>query len=203
MERGDFDDLPGAGKPIPGLRARRRDVVGEAQAAERGPTYLPPALALRREAERGLEEALRATSEARVRQIIEGVNEQIRGPTGAVPATAVLLAPYDVDGVVERWRQRRSWAFASATASGPAAAELAGRVGRGEVHRLGDVGLLRDDGGPGEGGHDAVRERRVGLGDQLLVALSGVGGEACRGAVARSTSLTRTSNASSSVPATP
>ena len=109
MERGDFDDLPGAGKPIPGLNEPDDEMWWvKRKLRSEGLTYLPPALALRREAERGLEEALRATSEARVRQIIEGVNEQIREANRRGAGDRVLLAPYDVDGVVERWRQRRS-----------------------------------------------------------------------------------------------
>ena len=153
-----------------------------------GLTYLPPALALRRRG--GTWPRGGPPGDIRGQGAADHRGRQRADPRAnrrGAGDPAVLLAPYDVDGVVERWRQRRSVAGVRQRDGVGACreAELAGRVGRGEVHRLGDVGLLRDDGGPGEGGHDAVRERRVGLGDQLLVALSGVGGEACRRAVAR------------------
>ena len=110
MERGEFDDLPGAGKPIPGLNEPDDEMwwVKRKLRAE-GLSYLPPALAVRREAERGLEEALEATSEARVRQLVEDVNEQIREANRrGAGDPAVLLVPYDVDRVVARWRQQRT-----------------------------------------------------------------------------------------------
>jgi hypothetical protein len=110
MERGEFDDLPGTGKPIPGLDAPDDENWWLKRKLDReGLTYLPPALAVRREAERGIEEALAATSEARVRQIVADVNEQIREANRrGVGDPAVLLVPYDVDGVVERWRRQHS-----------------------------------------------------------------------------------------------
>ena len=63
IRAGEFDDLPGAGKPIPGLNEPDDEMwwVKRKLRAE-GLSYLPPALAVRREAERGLEEALKATS---------------------------------------------------------------------------------------------------------------------------------------------
>ena len=110
MERGEFDDLPGAGKPIPGLNEPDDEMWWvKRKLRSEGLTYLPPALAVRREAERGLEEAMKATSEARVRQLVEDVNEQIREANRrGAGDPAVLLVPYDVERVVERWRQNGS-----------------------------------------------------------------------------------------------
>jgi hypothetical protein len=109
MERGEFDNLPGAGKPIPGLNEPDDEMWWvKRKLRSEGLSYLPPALALRREAERDIDAALTATAEARVRQIVEDVNEQIRKANRrGVGDPAVLLAPYDVERVVERWRQRR------------------------------------------------------------------------------------------------
>ena len=44
-----------------------------------------------------------------MRQIVEDVNEQIREANRrGAGDPAVLLVPYDVERVVERWRQHRS-----------------------------------------------------------------------------------------------
>ena len=108
MERGDFDDPPGAGKPIPGLNEPDDEMVGGLSVGERGP-HVPPARP--RLASRGGTWP-RGGPPGDIRgqwQIIEGVNEQIREANRrGAGDPAVLLAPYDVDGVVERWRQRRS-----------------------------------------------------------------------------------------------
>jgi DnaJ homologue, subfamily C, member 28, conserved domain len=66
-ERGEFDDLPGAGKPIPDLDKpfdKMWWVKGKLRSE--GLTYLPPSLALRKEAHDALEAALQAKSEAEV-----------------------------------------------------------------------------------------------------------------------------------------
>src|ERR1700742_289404 len=78
-ERGEFDDLPGTGEPLPDLD-KPFDTVGwvKRKLEREGLTYLPPAAALRRDAEEALEKAARAGTEAEVRRVIEAVNEQIR-----------------------------------------------------------------------------------------------------------------------------
>jgi hypothetical protein len=78
-ERGAFDDLPGAGRPIPGLDkpwsaerwvtdlARREGVDLSAT--------LPPSLRLRRQRERLLAGLGDLDREARVREVVEGFND--------------------------------------------------------------------------------------------------------------------------------
>ncbi|GAA3735088.1 hypothetical protein HDA32_003946 [Spinactinospora alkalitolerans] len=109
-ERGEFDNLPGAGKPIPELdepydeswwvkRKLRRENV----------SLLPPTLALRKEAEDALAAASRAGSEAEVRRIVADVNDRItemlKRPTSGPPLN---LMPFDVERVVSEWRERHS-----------------------------------------------------------------------------------------------
>lgn len=109
-ERGEFDDLPGKGKPIPDL-----DKVGDelwwVKQKLRGEGLsmpLPPTLALRKEAEESLEAAVKARSEGEVRLIINEINDRIREAirTG-LSGPPLNLMPFDVERVVSEWRARR------------------------------------------------------------------------------------------------
>jgi hypothetical protein len=107
--RGDFDDLPGTGKPLPDLDAPRDDLWWVKKLMRRENLSLtPPLLALRKDREAALGRALEAGSEAEVRGIIAEVNARIRD-FNARPAAgpASDLVPLDVEGVVERWRARQ------------------------------------------------------------------------------------------------
>jgi hypothetical protein len=120
-ERGEFDNLPGAGKPLPGfggaddedwwLRSyvRREGVPTEA--------LLPPSLQLRKEIELLPDTVRDLDSEAEVREVVARLNKRVmdfwRSATG--PQVPVRLA--NADNVVERWRTTRS-----AEESRPAAA---------------------------------------------------------------------------------
>lgn len=109
-ERGEFDNLPGAGKPIPGLdepydeswwikdKLRRENL-----------SYLPPTLALRKEAENALAAVARARSESEVRRIVADINAQIREAIRRPPDGPPLnLAPFNVERIVREWREQRS-----------------------------------------------------------------------------------------------
>lgn len=110
-ERGDFENLAGAGKPLPGagnpyhdenawLRdyLRREGVSGDAM--------LPPSLLLRRDVERLPETVRDAASEHEVRETVAELNRRIvdwlRMPTGP----QVPVAPVDADAVVRQWREQ-------------------------------------------------------------------------------------------------
>ncbi len=116
IRRGDFDDLPGAGKPIEGLGAHhdpdwwiRRKIETEKLTG-----IGPPALMLRVE-DRGLdgeldvlgrEEDVRAVLEDFNRRVIETRRQLLGGPP-------VVTKPRDVDAEVEAWRERRAARMAS------------------------------------------------------------------------------------------
>ncbi|MFC7565187.1 DUF1992 domain-containing protein [Actinomadura namibiensis] len=108
-ERGEFDDLPGAGKPIPGACLPLEEMWWIKQKLRsENLTYVPPSLALRKEAERAREEAARARSEDEVRAILDQVNkkivEAIRTPP---PGPPLALVPFNVERAVEEWRRSR------------------------------------------------------------------------------------------------
>ena len=110
-ERGDFDDLPGAGKPLPNNGEEYDDewwIKGLAR-REGLAAALPPALALRREIEDLPQLLARRTSERLVREHLVDLNERIlkarRGPVEGPPVT---VNPVDVEAVVASWRAARA-----------------------------------------------------------------------------------------------
>jgi hypothetical protein len=109
MERGDFDDLPGQGKPIPGLGGAYdemwwiRDKLRREQISD-----LPPALVLRKEFEETLDRIADARTEAEVRRHVAAINERIiYVNTHTISGPPSNLAPLQVDRVVEDWRRQR------------------------------------------------------------------------------------------------
>ncbi len=108
-ERGAFDDLPGAGKPIPDLDKPHDELWWVKQKLRRENfSYLPPTIALRKQAEEALEAAAQAGSEDEVRRIVAGINAKIiEGNRKAASGPPLNLAPFDVERVVRDWRDRR------------------------------------------------------------------------------------------------
>ncbi|XVV34817.1 DUF1992 domain-containing protein [Streptomyces sp. CA-100214] len=109
--RGEFERLSGAGKPLATEMESTYDELWwvKRKMAREGFSVLPPALALRKEAEDALEAALKAPSERVVRRIVEAVNVKIRDMLLKPPPGPPLgRKPYDVDEVVGQWRERRA-----------------------------------------------------------------------------------------------
>ncbi|WP_413450967.1 DUF1992 domain-containing protein [Georgenia phoenicis] len=122
--RGAFADLPGAGKPLPGIdeplhedwwirqKLRSEDLPADG--------LLPPALLLRKELAALSETVRHLRDEDAVRDTVRALNRRvadyIRTPTGPL----LPVAPADVDAVVARWRADREPA-----AGPPAPAEQA------------------------------------------------------------------------------
>jgi hypothetical protein len=108
-ERGAFDDLPGAGRPIPDLDKPHDELWWVKQKLRRENfSYLPPTIALRKQAEEALEAAALAGSEEEVRRIVAGINAKIiEGNRKAASGPPLNLAPFDVERVVRDWRDRR------------------------------------------------------------------------------------------------
>jgi len=108
-ERGAFDDLPGAGKPIPDLDKPHDELWWVKQKLrDENLSYLPTTISLRRQAEEALEAAARAGSEDAVRRIVADINAKIiEGNRKAASGPPLNLAPFDVERVVRDWRDRR------------------------------------------------------------------------------------------------
>lgn len=108
-ERGEFDDLPGAGRPIADLDRPRDDLWWVKEKLRREEvSYLPPTLSVRKEREDALDRILRAPSEAEVRRIVAEINRRILEVNrvgGSGPPSTVM--PLDVEDTVARWRERR------------------------------------------------------------------------------------------------
>ena len=110
IERGEFDNLPGTGKPIPDLDIphdpnwwlkrfiEREQITG----------VLPPALALRVE-DAKLNDVLDAqSSERRVREMLDDFNARIVSARRQLQGGPPVITPTrDVEAEVEAWRQRR------------------------------------------------------------------------------------------------
>ena len=109
--RGEFDRLPGVGEPLPPEVESTYDELWwiKRKMAREGFSVLPPALALRNEAEDALEAALAAPSERIVRKIIGEINDKVREMMFKPPPGPPLgKKPYDVEDVVRQWRERRA-----------------------------------------------------------------------------------------------
>jgi Domain of unknown function (DUF1992) len=108
-ERGEFDNLPGAGKPIADLDKPHDELWWVKQKLRREHlSWLPPTIALRKEAEEALLAASRAGSEDQVRRIVAVINRKIlEGNRKAASGPPLNLMPFDVERVVRTWRERR------------------------------------------------------------------------------------------------
>jgi hypothetical protein len=109
-ERGEFDNLPGAGKPIADLDKPHDELWWVKQKLRReNLSYLPPTIALRKEAEDALLAASQARSEAQVRRIVADINRKIlEGNRKAASGPPLNLMPFDAERVVRTWRERRA-----------------------------------------------------------------------------------------------
>ncbi|MBR7743666.1 DUF1992 domain-containing protein [Phycicoccus sp. BSK3Z-2] len=113
QERGEFDDLPGAGKPLD-LRGTDDPMWWVRRLAEREQLdfsgALSPALALRKEAAGFPDSLVELRTEDSVRAVLDDFNDRVLRdrlrPLGA-RATQVLAPTVDVDALVEQWRVLR------------------------------------------------------------------------------------------------
>lgn len=105
--RGAFDDLPSKGKPLDLSDTDELWFVKKLMKRE-GLHYLPPTLALRKEAEVTLAAIREMTDENDVRRALADLNEKItdaiRRPRSGPP---LRLAPYDTERFVATWREAR------------------------------------------------------------------------------------------------
>jgi hypothetical protein len=111
QERGDFDNLPGAGEPLPGRNEPYDEMWWIKGFLERESLstdlLLPTPLLLRKKIEQIPDDVRGLPSEESVRTVVRELNGQIvewlRNPVGP----RVVVLPVDVDAVVRHWRADR------------------------------------------------------------------------------------------------
>jgi hypothetical protein len=108
-ERGAFDNLPGAGKPLPSrgdedaAQAWLRDYLRrEGVPAE---DALPTPLKLRKERERLAETVADLPSEQKVREVVQELNYRIAGWRRFPHGPPIFVPLVDEEAMVSRWRE--------------------------------------------------------------------------------------------------
>jgi Domain of unknown function (DUF1992) len=109
-EQGAFDNLPGAGKPLPNLGQEHDPLWWVKQLIRREQiSVLPPSLELLRKVEKELAAIERLHDEATVRHRVAALNVEIAKVNATVmEGPPTRLSTLDVDKVVARWRRTRS-----------------------------------------------------------------------------------------------
>src|SRR6185312_13588109 len=110
MQDGAFDNLRGAGKPLPFSGQGFDPDRWVKQLIEReGADLTPPSLELRRKVEKELTALHTLEDEATVRNRIAALNAEIaKFNATVVEGPPTNLAVFDIDQIVARWRQSRS-----------------------------------------------------------------------------------------------
>jgi hypothetical protein len=108
-EQGAFDNLPGAGKPLPNIDQAYDPLWWVKQFVQREQVSdLPPSLELLRKVEKELAAIEKLPDEANVRHRIAALNAEIAKVNATVvEGPPTRLGTLDVDKVVARWRQSR------------------------------------------------------------------------------------------------
>jgi len=110
QERGEFDDLPGTGKPLPDIDRPRDELWWvRRKLKDEDISVLPPSMQVRNDLDEARKRIAATDDEATVRAIVAEINEKIREVNRSVvtgpPST---LFPLHVETVVERWRAERA-----------------------------------------------------------------------------------------------
>jgi hypothetical protein len=111
MRRGEFDNLPGTGKPIPGLDAPHDPDwwLKRLIERERITGVLPPALALRTEDSRMDETLDHETTPDGVRRVVEDFNARVVEARRQLQGGPPVITPLrDVAREITAWEERRT-----------------------------------------------------------------------------------------------
>src|SRR5262249_44853145 len=111
QERGDFDDLPGAGKPLPGAGEDYDEEWWLKQWMQREQIggLLPATLTLRRDVDDLAGTSARKRSEPEVPRAVGELSARIvKANRGLLDGPPVVMQLLDVEEVVTRWRRSRS-----------------------------------------------------------------------------------------------
>lgn len=109
QRRGDFDNLAGAGKPLP-----QRDTsdpawwVKQKLASENLEMPLPASLQVRKEVARTLAAIAMLDDESRVREALTLLNQRIRKANAtSIDGPPTNLAPIPIDAWIDQWKAKR------------------------------------------------------------------------------------------------
>ncbi len=106
IERGEFDDLPGAGKPLQ-LSDDPDWWIKAKLAGEDLRQLLPTPLALKREVEQLDATLADVATEAEVRAIVADLNTRIKESyLRTIDGPKIVIGLADVEAVIARWRDR-------------------------------------------------------------------------------------------------
>jgi hypothetical protein len=122
IERGEFDDLPGAGKPIEGLGEEHDPDWWLKKLIEREKVVvLPPSIQLRKD-DAALDDLLdRQPTEHAAREVIEDFNARVLRARYQIPVGPPLITqPRDVEETLTQWRERRAARLAAVPPPEPA-----------------------------------------------------------------------------------
>ena len=110
MEMGAFDNLPGAGKPLPNLGQEHDPLWWVKELVQREQiSMLPPSIELLSKVEKELATIEKLHDEATVRRRVAALNVKIAKVNAiVVHGPPTRLGTLDVDQVVARWRRTRS-----------------------------------------------------------------------------------------------
>lgn len=109
QQAGAFDNLPGAGQPLPGIDAPLElDWWLKRKLKEEQLEVLPPLLEARRDIERTRREIAALRTEAVVREQLQQLAKRVRAAIMSPhPSPPVFILPIDVEEEVRRWRSQR------------------------------------------------------------------------------------------------
>ena len=110
QEAGEFDKLPGFGKPIPDLEDPHDELWWVKEKARRERlSLLPPSLQIRVDLEQTLERIADFETESQVRAEVAALNERIRAASrSAVWGPPLTTMPLDVEAILAEWRATRT-----------------------------------------------------------------------------------------------
>jgi hypothetical protein len=109
QERGEFDNLPGAGKPIPDIDEPYDPMWWiKKKVREEGVNVAPPGVQLQQEVEDALAGLGSLSTEKQVRELIGSLNKRIRRANAmTIQGPMTTLTVIDEERAVQRWRQAR------------------------------------------------------------------------------------------------
>lgn len=122
IRRGDFDNLPGAGKPIEGLGTEHDPDWWLRRLIERERLVVLPASIQLRKDDAALDQRLdELFSEDDVRREVEAFNARVRRARVLPEGPPLITLPRDVEETIVAWRERRAARGPSGTPEAPEA----------------------------------------------------------------------------------